>query len=205
MQIAAIRFVYNATDFLFGYLQGEIWRRNGTVPGRRKKMFKKDDYIVYGNAGVCRVEAVGPMGFGDGSRIYYTLEPVYEKGSRFFTPVDNDKVVMRPVLTMEECSRLIGEFAVIEEADIPDNKYREDVFRDTLKNCDCKECIRIIKALHHRISSRAELGKKATSSDEKYFHLAKESLYGELAFSMKTSKSQIEKCIMDEMELSGEV
>jgi len=163
-------------------------------------MFKENDYVMYGSAGVCRVEAVGKMNFGEKSKIYYTLESVYEKGARFFIPVDNDKVVIRPVLTREECGLLIKEVSLIEEASIPEDKYREDIYREALKNCDCKECIRIIKTLYHRIATRAELGKKATSSDEKFFHLVKESLYGELAFALKVPKSQVEQYITDEIE-----
>ena len=48
-------------------------------------MFQKGDLIVYGNMGVCRVEAVeapaGLPGAGE-KKLYYKLDPVYETGTR---------------------------------------------------------------------------------------------------------------------------
>ena len=47
-------------------------------------MFQKGDLIVYGNMGVCRVEAVeapaGLPGAGE-KKLYYKLDPVYETGT----------------------------------------------------------------------------------------------------------------------------
>ena len=63
-------------------------------------MFQKGDLIVYGNMGVCRVEAVeapaGLPGAGE-KKLYYKLDPVYETGT-VYIPVDA-KVFMRPILT----------------------------------------------------------------------------------------------------------
>lgn len=165
-------------------------------------MFKVNDYIVYGSAGVCRVESVGPMSMGGSAngKDFYTLEPVYEKGSRVFTPVDNNKVIMRPILSQKESNQLIDEIVNIEILVIEDEKNREDIYKDALRKCDCKEWIRVIKTLHERILNRAEQGKKATSSDEKYLHLAKECLYGELAFSLDIPKEDVETFILDRIE-----
>lgn len=56
-------------------------------------MFEVGEYIVYGNTGVCKVEEVKEMKVPGtkNDRLYYTLEPVYDKGCRLFTPVDNEK------------------------------------------------------------------------------------------------------------------
>ena len=63
-------------------------------------MFKEGDFIIYGSNGVCQVEHIGSMDLQGvpGDKMYYTLVPVYEEKSRLFTPVDNHKVVMRPVI-----------------------------------------------------------------------------------------------------------
>ena len=58
-------------------------------------MYLVGEYIVYGTSGVCKVEAVGPMQMSgvNKDKLYYTLAPLYSKGSKFFTPVDKDEVV----------------------------------------------------------------------------------------------------------------
>ena len=79
-------------------------------------MFQKGDLIVYGNMGVCRVEAVeapaGLPGAGE-KKLYYKLDPVYETGTGYI-PVDA-KVFMRPILTHAQAEALIGRIPEIEE------------------------------------------------------------------------------------------
>ena len=64
-------------------------------------MFEVGDYVVHGNSGVCRVDAVQTMdGIGaDKKRVYYTLVPLYTSGSKLFVPTDSKKVVIRAVMT----------------------------------------------------------------------------------------------------------
>ncbi len=163
-------------------------------------MFKVNDYVVYGSAGVCRIETIGPMAIGAGDKDYYTLQPVYQKGSHIFTPVDNVKVVMRPILSKEESNQLIDEIEDIETIEITDEKAKDEIFKEKLKNCDCRECVSVIKTLYQRITKREEQGKKATSSDEKFLHQAQESLYGELAFSLNIAKNEVEQFITERIE-----
>ena len=98
-------------------------------------MFKVGEYVVYGMNGVCRVEEVGPMSLSgvDNDRLYYTLLPLYTKGSRVYTPVDNEKVVMRRVITKAEACALIDgwkEYALLEEEN---DKSREKRGTDRIR------------------------------------------------------------------------
>ena len=72
-------------------------------------MFKEGDFIIYGSNGVCQVEHIGSMDLQGvpGDKMYCTLVPVYEEKSRLFTPVDNHKVVMRPVISKQEACDLL--------------------------------------------------------------------------------------------------
>ena len=169
-------------------------------------MFKVNDYIVYGNAGVCRVDTIGPMDFGQGSsKDYYTLCPVYQRGSQVFTPVDNEKVVMRPLMSDEECRDLISRIDEIELLEITDEKKREDTYKEAIRTCDADAWVSVIKTLYDRTQNRIHQGKKATSSDEKYMHIAKENLYGELAFSLKITKEKVEEVVMGHLRSGVEV
>ena len=47
-------------------------------------MFQKDDYVIYGNSGICRVEDVGvPENYPivRAGRLYYTLVQVFGSGT----------------------------------------------------------------------------------------------------------------------------
>ena len=74
-------------------------------------MYELGDYIIYGNHGVCRVEEIGGLNISgiDKSIECYTLQPVFSKASTLYTPVDNDKVAMRKVISNEEAVELLDQ------------------------------------------------------------------------------------------------
>lgn len=156
-------------------------------------MFEKNDYVIYGNSGVCMVKDIGPLdipGIPE-ERIYYTLVPCYTKDSQIFTPADSKKVVMRPLICREAAMKLIEEIPDIEPLWVTDEKQREAQYKETLRTCDCRELIRIIKTIYQRMQSRIAEGKKVTASDERYFHLAEDSLYGEFAIVLGIERNQV--------------
>lgn len=182
----------------------------GDFSGFKKRsngMFSVGEYIVYGTTGVCRIESVGPMQMSGVSKekLYYTLAPLYSKGSKVFIPVDNDKVIMRPVLTKEEAQALVEEIPKIELLWVADEKRREDIYKTALRTCDCKEWIKIIKTLYLRKMSRIAEGKKVTVSDGKYLHMAEERLYEELGLALEMDKDEVIEYITQHVEKSEEV
>lgn len=165
-------------------------------------MFEVGEYIVYGNTGVCKVEEVKEMKVPGtkNDRLYYTLEPVYDKGCRLFTPVDNEKVIMRRVLTEEEADSLIERIRDIETLWVSDEKHREQIYKEAIRTCNCEDWIRIIKTLYLRKKSRLAEGKKVTSNDAKYLHLAEDNLYGELSIVFGMPKNEMEDFITKRVE-----
>lgn len=164
-------------------------------------MFEKGDYIIYGTEGVCEVMEVGTLDSAVvKDRIYYTLMPHYSKGSKIFTPADNTKVLMRPVLTQEEANELINDINDIGSLGITDEKKREFDYKDAFRKCDCRELIKLIKSSYKHMQSRISEGKKVTSQDERYFNMAEESLYGELAIALRMDKDQVKDYIVQKME-----
>lgn len=162
-------------------------------------MYQIGDFVVHGTNGVCVVENIGTleeMGCPRG-RLYYTLHPVYSGQNRIFTAVENTKVVIRPILTSQEAQTLITEIPDIDSLWITDEKRRESQYREALYKCDCRELVRIIKTIYLHRKKRLEEGKKVTSVDEKYFHMAEDSLYGELAFPLNMEKEEVKQYIKE--------
>ncbi|MDO5291325.1 MAG: CarD family transcriptional regulator [bacterium] len=165
-------------------------------------MFKIGEYIIYGNAGVCRVKDITTMDVTgvEKNKLYYELSPVYISGSKVFTPVNNEKVIMRPVITKQETLDLIDEILGIEELWIPDERVREQTYKEALRSCDCRELIKIIKTLYERKQERIEDGKKATAVDDRYLKSAEEYLYGELAIALDMDRDQVKEYIEKRVE-----
>lgn len=168
-------------------------------------MFEKGDYIVHGSNGVCQVEGVTNLDMPgvDKNRLYYVLSPVNSKGSRMYSPIDNSKVVVRKILSKDEAMDLIDDIPNIEQFVIENDKQRETRYKEAIRTCDCRELIRIIKTLYNHRQERFAEGKKSTTIDEKYFHMAEDNLYSELAISMGREKSGIEEFIAERMAQLG--
>lgn len=165
-------------------------------------MFKIGQMIIYGSTGVCIVDGIGPLdsSSGMGDRVYYTLSPFYSKDSKIYTPVDNSKIVMRPILTHTEAEALIQEIPEIEELGILNEKNREQDYKDALAKADCYEMIRVIKTIYPRKQKRLAEGKKVTVSDERYFNMAEDFLYKELALSLNIEVDKVEKYIINRVQ-----
>ncbi len=153
-------------------------------------MFELGEYIIYGSNGVCKVENIGPMELSGvpKDRLYYTLIPMGQKDGKIYTPVDNEKVVMRRVLSEEEAKRLISEIKDIDTIWVADEKRRESIYKEVIHKCDCREWVKIIKTLYLRKCSRIAEGKKVTAVDERYLKIAEDNLYGELAVALRMEK-----------------
>ncbi len=161
-----------------------------------------NDLIVYGNHGVCKVEDVGTLSISmaDKQKQYYTLRPVYQRESVIYAPVDNNKTIMRFVLSKEEVEDLIQDIPNIESVWIGNEREREVQYRAALQTCDCRELVKIIKTLYQRKKLRIQDGKKVTVVDEKYFRQAEEQLYGELAFALEMPKDEVGAYITDSIQ-----
>ncbi len=172
---------------------------------KEKSMFNVGDFVVYGNAGVCKVDEIGPlvkMNFPK-EKIFYTLVPVYSKGSKVFTPVDSEKVILRPVLSKKDAKELIYEMDEVKEMDIQDNKKREEVFKQCIRDCDCRDLVKVIKTIYQRKKERIAEGKKVTAGDEKILHMAEDNLNRELAVALDVEMSIVEEFLDKKIEGSA--
>ena len=164
-------------------------------------MFVKGEYVVCGNKGVCVVDDVTTLNISgiDKERQYYILKPVYMAGSTVYIPVDTAKESMRRILSHEEADRLIESIPQIPRIVIANDKLLEQEYRNCMKTNCCEEWIRIIKTIYQRKQKRMEAGRKVTAVHAKYFRIAEDNLYGELAISLNVEKNEVESYIIREM------
>lgn len=164
-------------------------------------MFVKGEYVVSGNKGVCVVEDITTLDISgvDKEREYYILKPVYVTGSTVYVPVDTADESMRRVLSRDEANSLIQEIPEIPLISISNDKLLEQEYRGCMRTNDCAEWVRIIKTISVRRKKRMEAGRKVTALDAKYFRLAEDNLYGELAVSLQIPKSEVESYISREV------
>ncbi len=162
-------------------------------------MFDVGDYIVYGQNGICQVVDIThpDISGADAKRLYYVLIPERTRDSKLFCPADNDKIVIRKVVSEEEARAIISESKSLEPLTISNDRMRDDSYKSVIKKCDLRQSVQIIKALLIRKKEREENGKKITATDERYLKQAEECLYSELALATGMDREQVREIILE--------
>ncbi|MCD7818811.1 MAG: CarD family transcriptional regulator [Lachnospiraceae bacterium] len=162
-------------------------------------MYSVGDYVVKANNGVCRVEDIVHLDVSNVSKdkLYYLLIPQADKGAKLYVPVDTNSTSIRSVLSEEMAWDIIEKIPDIEEAWIANDKLREQEYKEALKSCDPELLVSIIKNIYLRKKKRLSEGKKSTSVDERYFKMAEQALYSELAFAIGRDPQEINEIIQN--------
>lgn len=145
-------------------------------------MYQIGELVQYGTSGVCRVEEIvqGVPWLQKDTKCYL-LVPVSKKEEKIYTPVDNDKVNMRRILSGEEVKELMDKMPEIEGPAIVNEKQCESIYREELYSVDCYRWLGMLKTLYARRAVRLANGKKVTATDERYLKSVEERLKEELS------------------------
>ena len=165
-------------------------------------MFEVNDYVVCGANGVCKViDIVEPsINMCSGKGQYYKLQPVYEKESVLYIPIENNKVLMRKIISRDEVDTLIKEIQNVELLSFDSDRECEMKYKEMMRSYDCREYIKIIRTSYLRNKERLSEGKKATCVDERYLKMAEDHLYGEFALILNIAKDKVKEFILNKVE-----
>ena len=151
--------------------------------------FQKGDCVLYGARAVCRVSDIGPLSFGDKSRLYYTLRPVFENhGETIYAPLES-RISIRPVISKNEAESCISSAARVEGkmAAMPDEQ------QSALQSQDCMVLLAHVKALKCREATLTANKRHLRESDRRFLEQAEKLLYGELAAVLETSLDDVKQ------------
>ena len=155
--------------------------------------------MIYGGSGVCRVEAVGPGG-KDG-RLHYTLCPLHQN-YKIMTPVDDQKVFMRPVITRDEARALIGEIPTIQALPFHSRIQRElaEHYETRLKTYDCRTLLELTMSIHTKREAALAQKKRLGAVDETFLRRAEDLLFSELAVALGIPEDQVQPYIQSQCQ-----
>ena len=105
----------------------------------------------------------------------------------------------RKVISREEADQLIEDMPKIEQLWVPDDKQREETYKEALRTCDYHAWVSIVKTLYQRKKERLAQGKKATAVDERYMKAAENGLYGELSLTLGVPREKMEDYIRERL------
>ncbi len=166
-------------------------------------MFEIGDFVMKANNGICRIDDIGhpDISTANKERLYFFLTPLNETNTKLYVPTDKADNSLRRVITEEEAWRFIEEIPDIDEAWITDEKQREQRYKEAIQSCDLERLMSIIKNMHHRKQKRTAEGKKSTSVDERFYKVAENNLFTELAFAIGRKKEDMQEIIAEKMDL----
>ncbi len=157
-------------------------------------MFKIDDLILYGNTGVCRVVDISTKDIPEvlKNRLYYTLKPLYQTGT-IYTPIDNKKVFMRPIISRQEAQQLIRSIPEIDAQAFHSPVLRELTahYERSIQSYDCVELAGLTKSLYIKKREMAEQKRKFGAIDDRFMKRAEDLLFGELAAALGIAREEV--------------
>ena len=161
-------------------------------------MYQIGDLILYGGTGVCRVTDVVSRKAGrtEPERMYYILSPLYQTGT-ITTPVDNDKVFTRPVISPDEAMDLIDQIPSIQ----PEVYYNQNLqqlenhYKTAMEGHDCLSLLRLTMSTYRKKMEREQKKLKFGAVDRRYMERAENLLYGELAVALGIARDSVQDFI----------
>ena len=158
------------------------------------KRFKVGDYLMDEHSGVCKVCDISEVALGGKGteKLYYSLQPVFEKSSEVLTPVDS-KVRMRDVMTREETEELLSKVPSLPFIREKKPRAAAEIFREKIETFDLYDLATVVKTIYLRKQLRIAAGKKTMSSDEKIMQSSGKRLFEEMAFARNEDVSSTEK------------
>lgn len=155
-------------------------------------MYQIGELVQYGTSGVCKVEEiVQSVPWLQKDTECYLLVPVSKQEEKIYSPVDNDKVKMRRILSSEEVKELMGKVSEIKGPVVLNEKQCETIYREELYSVDCYRWLGLLKTLYSRRATRVAVGKKATATDERYLKSVEARIREEL--NLVIGKEETEK------------
>ena len=164
-------------------------------------MFSIGDKVVYGSDGVYTVSdfSSSPIDKND-DRQFYVLRPINGPACNLIiTPVDNDKVKIRPVMSRDEALTLIDSIPDIPTLTIEREKNRREVYRQALATASCRDLVSIAKTVMLRRDELTRQKKRLSESDNDYERKAKHCLCGELSIALDIPLDKIDEFIKDRL------
>lgn len=167
-------------------------------------MFEIGEHIVYGTSGICRVEEICPSPYDkNDTRTYYLLIPVHNPmGSTIYTPVDNDRVPMRRLMTPEEIDSLIALIPEIGLVQVPVEKQRREIYRTTVFALRPEGYVSVMKTVDRRREELTAARKHFPVSDMEYGRIAKHLLYSECAHVLGLNEDSVEGYIAQKLAVA---
>lgn len=142
--------------------------------------------VVYGMHGVCKITGTEQRTEGGKRQEYLVLEPVYQRGSRFLVPADNDAVLRKlvPLLRPQDIQSLLASAAVHKNCWIADENRRKQEYKNLAASGSRESLLAMLYTLYQNQRQQRALGRRCHICDERFLNDTEKQLAEEIAYSL---------------------
>jgi len=150
-------------------------------------MFQIGTQVVYGLHGICTVTETEERIVDRKQVLYLVLEPIGQKGSKFYVPVHNENAMnkLRKLPDRTELEDLLSSETVKEDYWIPDENRRKQLYRELIADCDQTSMLRMIRTLYHQKRALSSMGRKFHICDDNFLRHAEKLICSEISAIME--------------------
>ena len=159
--------------------------------------------MVYGSTGVCQVLSVDRQHSPAGprqERLYYRLKPLHQDGT-IYTPVDNDKVIMRPVISRQEAEALIDAIPSLPPMTCraATTQALTQQYQAAVRRGDCRSLMELTLSIQAKRRQAEAQNRRLGLVDERFMKQAERLLFGELSAALGIPYEQVQPYIARRM------
>lgn len=165
-------------------------------------MYEVGELILYGRTGVCRVEAINSVKLRGQpeEQLYYTLQPLYQSCS-ITTPVKNQKVFSRPIITKAEAEELIGKIPNMDASPYHNRNLNQlrDYYKTLMEKHNCEDLILMTISIYKKKQEAMAQKRKFGAVDERFMKEAEDLLFGEFAAALDIDRQSVQSFIEEKI------
>lgn len=155
-------------------------------------MFSKNEFVMYGVTGVCKIDDITKESTGDHRDVdYFILKPIKDERSKIMIPVTRGKDRMRPLVSRTEVKMYLQELKECEDIWESDLKERGKLFQERLKSGSFYQWLLLSSAIWQEKEKKKSEGKKISMADEQIFQNAWNLVCEELSVSLGIEEEEI--------------
>ena len=159
--------------------------------------WKSGDTVVQSRDGICTVVDIREMSLTDEPQEYYILQPVYERGSKLYIPIEKEALFLRPPVTEAEIREYVKKLPETNVKWIGDEKERQTMIAEVRKTGSSETLLGLISLFYKKRNEQHEQGKKFHSSDEQFLKDIETRVNREFAYVLGIDPGEVPAYIRD--------
>lgn len=165
-------------------------------------MYSAGEFVVYGVHGVCRILGTEKQLVNRKRSEFYVLEPLLQKGSRFYLPVGNPAALgkLKPILSPDELMDLLNSEQIRIDCWIPEDSHRKLAYRELLNNADRLSLLQMLSSLYRYKNEQEIAGRKFHQCDDNFQHDAEKLLLSEIVLLMELPMDQAREFLRSHLQ-----